>query len=357
MTAVTLDELAMRSDEKCPLAGNNRYLMRPPGASKLASVQRMTNFIKAIEDTYNLDKWNCRNVAMGIARNDDLRDLVISIRPDDKEALNDICEKAKELAGGNKKSRAGTARHGLAELVDLGEMTLDEVPMPVRLDIAAYRTQLDNAHMDVVECERYVLHPDLLVGGRFDRVVSFGSLPKMLDIKTGSLDFSGVAIAAQLYGYASAPYWYDPKTEKCTPAPEIDQEHGLVAHVPAGQGTCTLYWVDLAVGKRAFELAAQVREIRKLKNVFDPWHPGTRFDAVVERRARLMERLEALRVYSDEAIGAVAHSWPKDLPTLKHATDHTPEQLNKIDALLTAVEDKFQAPFGPKDPNNGKATQ
>ena len=350
--AVSLDELpAMRSDEQCPTGRYNRYLMRPPGSPKLVSVQRMTNFLYPLEDTYNLHRHDLRNCAIGIARFDDLREMVLATRPDDKNGLDEIAEQAMEFAGGKKKARQGTARHGISEQVDTGEITLESIPEPVRSDIAAYRAALDAAGVEVLQVEGYVLHDSLLVGGRFDRIVSFGSTPKILDIKTGSLDWGGVKMAAQLYGYASAPWRYDPKTETCTPMPEMDLDVGLVAHVPTGQARCDLYWVDLAVGKRAFELAVEIREVRKLKDVFDPWKPGSRFDSLIERRTNLAARIQTLAIEPD-ALPRLAALWPPDLPTLKQSQAHTAEQLSTIDELINQVEREFEIPFGPTDPNS-----
>jgi hypothetical protein len=349
--AVSVAELAMRSDDQCPIA-KGRYLMKPPGSPKLVSVQRMTNFIKAVEDTYNLNRWECRNVAIGIAKCDDLREMVIATRPEDKDGLNQICDLAKEQAGGNAKARGGTARHGVIERILRGEMSIDDVPMPLRADIAACLTVFKEAGIQILDVERYVLHDDLLVGGRYDARVSFGSKPMKLDVKTGSLDFSGVSIAAQLYGYASAPWWYDPKTEKCTPAPETDTDIAVVAHVPAGEGRCTLYFVDLAVGREAFELAEKIRAVRKRRDVFEAWQPGTRLDSLIERRAGIVARLETLRTTNPAALLELARNWPLDIPTLKHSQDHSADQLSIIDTLLCTIEDRHQAPFGPTDPNH-----
>lgn len=358
-TTVGLDELAMRSDDECPTLPNNRYLMKLPNTTKAVSVQRMTNFLLPLEDTYNLHRHDLRNCAIGIARNDDLREMVVATRADDKGGLDKIAEQAMEFAGGKKKARQGTARHGISEQVDTGEIGLDSIPEPMRSDIAAYRRALDEAGIEVLQVEGYVLHDDLLVGGRFDRIVSFGSTPKILDIKTGSLDWGGVKISAQLYGYAAAPLRYDPKTETCTPMIEMDLDVGLVAHVPTGQARCDLYWVDLSVGRRAFQLAGEIRVIRKLKDVFDPWTPGTRLDSLIERRANLYSRIETLKTHDPVALGALAHEWPRGLPTLKQSAQHTMEQLDTIAVLLTIIEDRYQAPFGAKDPSdaNGKVTQ
>lgn len=354
MTAVSVDELAMRSEDECPMA-NGRYLMKLPGHSKLSSLQRMTNFIKAIEDTYNLNRWKCRNVAIGIAKCDDLREMVIATRPEDKDGLDKICDLAEDQAGGRAKARSGTARHGILERILRGEMSIDDVPMPLKLDIAATLAAFDDAGIEVLDVERYVLHDDLLVAGRYDARVSFGSKPMKLDFKTGSLDFSGVAIAAQLFGYASAPYRYEPKQEKAIPVEECDTESAIVAHVPTGEGRCTLYFVDLAVGREAFELAGKVRAVRRRKDVFEEWRPGTRLDALIERRIGLAARIQTLAFFPD-ALNELAAAWPAGLPTLKHSQEHTPEQLSAIDDLISMIEDRYQAPFGPTDPNQRKAT-
>lgn len=351
--SVSVDELAMRSDDECPTLPNNRYLMRPPNAPKLVSVQRMTNYLVPAESTYNLHRHDLRNCVIGMARNDDLRDLALGTRPDDKDGLEAIAEQAMEFAGGKKKARQGTARHGVSEQLDTGELDLDSLPASMRKDIAAYRQALDDAGIEVLQVEGYILHDDLLVGGRFDRIVSFGSQPKILDIKTGSLDWGGVKIAAQLYGYASAPWRYDPKTETCTAMPEMDLDVGLVAHLPTGQGICNLYWVDLTIGKRAFELCAQVRDLHRLKakDVFDPWKPGTRFDSLIERRTGLAARIQTL-AFDPAALPRLASLWPSDIPTLKQSQQHTPEQLSVIDELINQVEREFEIPFGPTDPNS-----
>lgn len=353
-TAVSIDDLpAMRSEDECPMT-NGRYLMKLPGQSKLSSLQRMTNFIKAIEDTYNLNRWKCRNVAIGIAKCDDLREMVIATRPEDKDGLDKICDLAEDQAGGRAKARSGTARHGILERILRGEMSIDEVPMPLKLDIAATLTAFNEAGIEVLDVERYVLHDSLLVAGRYDARVSFGSKPMKLDFKTGSLDFSGVSIAAQLFGYASAPYWYDAKQQKAIPAEECDTESAIVAHVPTGEGRCTLYFVDLSVGREAFELAEKVRAIRRRKDVFEEWRPGTRLDALIERRTGLAARIQTL-AFHPGALDDVAAQWPKDIPTLKHSQQHTPEQLNAIDHLISTIEDRYSAPFGPNDPNKGAA--
>lgn len=357
MTAtIGIEELAMRSDDSCPIV-KGRYMIVPAAVptGKEVSHQRMTNFVKSLDDTYNVSRWECRNVALGVAHHDDLRDMIVSTRPDDKDELNDLCDKAKELAGGNKKSRQGTARHGITERIERGEIGIGDIPPSLRPDIEAYLRAMDAAGIEMLEIEQYVVHAELEVAGRLDRLVNFGSLPKVMDLKTGSLDYAAVTMAAQVFGYASADTFYDPATKTHRPMPDVDLEHGLIAHVPTGQGICNLYWVDLAVGRRGFELAADLRSLRKKRDVLDEWRPATTPDAITERTRNMVTRIKCLAVL-DGAQAALAAAWPTGVPTFLQArengTPHSAAELDAIDTVLCAVETKFQAPFGPLDSNH-----
>ena len=49
--------------------------------------------------------------------------------------------------------------------------------------------------------------------------------------------------------------------------PEVDQHRALVAHIPAGRGECTIYWVDLDAGRDALTLALEVRAVRRRRDL------------------------------------------------------------------------------------------
>lgn len=354
-TAVSLDELPpdMRSEEQCPIV-RGQYSIIPDGEKKAVLHQRVSNFKRPMADTFNLDRWDRRCIAQGLMQSPGLRTLAVSTPLDDKDAWNDICDKAKQAVKADDKASGGTGWHTLTERIDRGE-SIDDFPEDFRPALHAYRDMLDAAGIEILEIEKYVVLPEWKVAGRFDRLVSFGSKPMIADLKTGSIDFGMGEIAVQLACYANAATIYDPKTCTHTPMPDVDKDTGLVIHLPAGQSECTLWFVDIAAGWEAAQHAAWVRQWRKRKDLAEPWRPGTRLDALIERRSGLAERIAALAKHDVKAIQAVAQQWPKDLPTLKQSTDHTPEQLNAIDNLLSAIEDKYQAPFGPTDPN-GKAT-
>ena len=74
-----------------------RPLITPPEGGKAVPYVRVTTLAGTLEDTYNLGKWQQRQVAMGIAARPDLVALVSAARGD-KGALNAVCEQAHEAA-------------------------------------------------------------------------------------------------------------------------------------------------------------------------------------------------------------------------------------------------------------------
>ena len=98
-----------RVDPARPEAKRGRYTLPNPANGKSKSWQRVTNFIKLVDDTYHLELWKQRNVAKGVAMRPD---LVEAIQPldvkQDKERLNRIVERAQDIAGAYKMSSEGT---------------------------------------------------------------------------------------------------------------------------------------------------------------------------------------------------------------------------------------------------------
>lgn len=349
-TSVSLDDLAMRSEEKCPMV-RGQYVIVPDGEKKSVLHQRVSNFKRPVADTYNVERWDRRCIAQGLVQSPGLQALAASTPFDDKAAWDEICEKARQAVKASDKADGGTGRHTMTERIDRGE-PLDTFPEPYRSELAAYVETLDAAGMSIIEIEQYVVLPQWLVAGRFDRLVSFGSKPMIADLKTGSLDFGMGEIAVQLACYANAATIYDPQTQKHRPMPDVDKDTALVIHLPAGKATCTLHFVDIKAGWEAAHHAQWIKQWRKRRDLSEPWRPGTRFDALIERRAGIVARLETLKATNLDAYRELARIWPKDVPTLKQSQAHTPEQLSTIDTVLSRIEDRYQAPFGPTDPNS-----
>lgn len=352
VTAISVDELAMRTEDLIPFDQYGRYLIVPQGGTKPEPHTRVTTFASTLDDRYGLERWGLRMSALGFVARPDLFARLASTRPDDKTALDKLCSEAKEAAAASAGANLGTALHTMCERIDLGEDIT--FPVPYDADVKAYRRALDAAGIVIVPemVERYVVLPEFKLGGKLDRIVSFGSKPMIADLKTGAdLAYSWGTIAVQLACYANAATLYNGRTKKHEPMPDVDKDVALVIHLPSGKASCTLHFVDIKAGWEAAQHAAWVRQWRKRKDLADPWQPATRLDSIIERRIGLMARIQTL-AFHPGALADVAAAWPAGVPTFKQSQTHTPEQLNAIDDLLNRIETEYQAPFGPTDPNS-----
>lgn len=249
-----------------------RPLVIPPGGGKPVPYTRCTTYVGAIEDTWNLSRWQQRMVAIGLAERDDLR-LAVAAHRDDKERLNEICANAADIAKAKAGATIGTALHALTEQMDRGQ-EIGTVPAEYAADLAAYAEATKD--LAAVHIEAFSVLDKLKIGGTPDRVVRYQGKRFIADLKTGSIDFGFVKIAAQLAVYARSSL-YDVETgERSVHGAELDK--GIVIHLPAGTGTCTLYWIDLLTGWEAVKAARSVRDLRAMSK----GQVMTKFGDVVE---------------------------------------------------------------------------
>lgn len=249
----------------------DRPMIRQPDGKK-KSYRRTTTFVGCLEDTFKISQWSQRNVAYGLARRPDLLMAVQSHLPgvdgetkDDKDAVNKICDQAKEAAGGSAKATIGTALHRITERLDRGEDFL--VPSNVAADVAAYREA--TAGLEWLHIERMMVHDTLQVAGTPDRVFRHNGKLYIGDLKTGSLDFGLAKIEMQLALY-SRSLLYDISTGERTDL-EVDQNRALVFHLPAGSGKCEPLWVDIAAGWEDVQIAVSVWKQRTRKSKPTPY--------------------------------------------------------------------------------------
>ena len=239
-----------------------RPMVVPEGGGKMVPYTRATTYINAIEDYYNLGQWQQRMTAVGVAENASLRAAVLADRAD-RDRMNAHVDKAKEIAGANDKAQLGTALHKFCEQVDQGETPT--VPDEHIADIAAYVE--GTSPLSNVFIESFCVLDSLRIGGTPDRVVRYKGKRYIADIKTGSLDYDVSKIARQLAVYARSKL-YDLATHKRS-VHGCDTTRGIVVHLPAGQGVCTLWWVDLTKGWEGVRLSTMVREHRSAYKTAD----------------------------------------------------------------------------------------
>lgn len=246
-----------------------RPLITPPQGGKRRAYTRCTTFVDVLDDKYNLQQWQQRMVAIGLADRPDLL-LSVSAHRGDKKELNRITADAREAAAAGAAATTGTALHKLIEILDRGD-PMPLVPAAYQADIEAYRAATEC--LESVLIEQMHVHDEYEIGGTPDRIVRHNGRLYVADIKTGSIDYGALKIAMQLAVYAnSTPY--DIATGRRQPLDEpVDTQRAIVIHLPAGQGKCTLHWVDIDRGWRAVETAAYVRQWRRLKDWLTPLDP------------------------------------------------------------------------------------
>ena len=266
----TVDEFDLPRTE-VPRDRFRRPLVVPPEGGKPVPYTRCTTYVDCLDDKYNLQMWQRRMVALGLADRPDLL-LAVAAHRGDKKALNDITDRALEAAQAGAAATTGTAEHALAEQIDRGQ-PLGVIPAAYQADLEAYRQA--TACLRMVEIEQFTVLDSLKIGGTPDRVVKFNGLYYIADLKTGSIDWSGLKICMQLAVYARCTP-YDPGSGQRAPRPyPVEQDVGIVIHLPAGEGRCDLHWANLRAGWDAVRVAGEVRAWRARKHWFSPFTPPT----------------------------------------------------------------------------------
>lgn len=265
----------------------NRYLLPHPETGKRQGWTRATTMAKSISDTFALSQWSQRMVLKGASTRPDLVALAGTLDvKKDKDRLNSLAEQAKDAAGQKVAANLGTAVHSFTEHVD-GGGSLDEVPAAHRADVSAYLAAMSEAGLHAVPhlIERITVVPEFGTAGTLDRVLrTAGDEYVIGDVKTArDLQYGWQEIAIQLALYAhgvnASGVWDlgnekwepDPLSRFAAPGRKVSTEYGIVMHLPIGEGTCTLYRVNLRAGWAAASLCASVRDWRKTRELAEPY--------------------------------------------------------------------------------------
>jgi hypothetical protein len=260
-----------RVDPARPEAKRGRYTLPNPDSGKSKSWQRVTNFIKLVDDTYHLELWKQRNVAKGVAMRPD---LVEAIQPldvkQDKERLNRIVERAQDVAGAYKMSDEGTALHTSTELADYAGGDIAPVPPQHKPRVQMYLDALRVNGLRVVPgmIERVTASTKYEVAGKFDRVFQLADGSFVIgDLKTGdSLDLSFPSIAGQLACYEDGinhtGIWDGARYDTGL---KVRTDFGIVVHLPSTREEVTIYQVSLDQGHELNRVCLEVRQARRIK--------------------------------------------------------------------------------------------
>lgn len=267
-----------------------RPLIEKPDGT-IGAYTRASTLGKALEDSSGLTKWQQRQAVIGVAQRKDLV-LAVAAHRDDNQKMNEIIETAMEVAGSSAAATSGTAIHDICDQIDHGKEPY--VPEEYADDVQAYREA--TGALEVVAAEEFAVCDELEVGGTPDRVhrlwapvplpdgseLPIGTLV-IGDIKTSkTLDFGHIAFSVQLAVY-SRSHRYDLSLgrervhygkdipvgdrEPWVEGEKVNQEWGLIVHVPLGKGQATVHPINLTLGWQLAELSRDVREWRKHKGI------------------------------------------------------------------------------------------
>ena len=236
-----------------------RPMVVPPKGGKAVAYTRTTTVAGSLDDGTALVAWKLRMAAAGLTLRSDLL-LAAAANRDNKLEMDKLVEDAMEAAGATKQANIGTALHTLTEKHDRGE-DLGVIPDEYVADIQAYADATKK--FKNIFIEQFCVLDKYKIAGTPDRVVEYNGELYISDLKTGSISYPN-KIAMQLAVYAHG-LPYDPATATRGSWGGVNQEKGIIVHLPAGSGKCELHFVDIKQGWKGIELAMKVRTFRDTK--------------------------------------------------------------------------------------------
>ncbi len=310
------------------------------GTIKRVRYSRPSGFGDQILNSYNLTKWNERNIVagfaigLGSAANPLLDDLlpVDTEAPDWRAKADHIVKRAKDVAKAMLAADRGTHAHQLTEAVDTERDYIAQIEGGEQLGIpeaaqhalvASWKKMLDRYGLEILATELAVVNDRYRCAGTLDRIVRLtrdltfvlpgGELVALkagtvlvLDLKTGKLRHDNGEVSwwgnypIQVAIYAGG-VGYNCDTEERYDLPwAVDQRWAIIAHLDvlgaiAGDDVpaCELILVDLELGRRGADLVAAAKEYEKADTKFslvgtcnvvgalpDPHKHGNDFHAV-----------------------------------------------------------------------------
>lgn len=323
----------------------------------------VTTIAKIPDNTYTLEQWGKRMVAIGMARDGSLVERAAA-HHDDRDKMEQIVNDAMRAAKTSEKADHGTAIHRIAERVDLGE-ELIETELSKKI-AAAWPKAIDLAGFTILPeyVERIVVYPDLPLCGRWDRLVRNKRTGKLavLDLKSGinAIKYPH-STAIQLAIYANAPLiaanleWSgkSESTETFEKVPaNVDKKWAVVAYVQPDGEKIELYKIDIAAGwKAAKQICFPTLEWRDNKMLVSPLasvdvnEPAAHVSG--ERFDWMRGRINAVGLAGEEARKMLATLWPSGVSPKGPWTE---ADVNVLDEIVGSVEKQRSVGFPTRDP-------
>lgn len=264
-----------------------RPLITPPGETEAVPYIRVSKLAGVTDDTFNLMLWHQRTTALGMVHDPNLYAEVEAIIKGFEDPLNDpvakkqmkrICASAHIAGGGEWASKRGSHLHILTEYTDRGEdlpdfTTADDgEPMETtdrdRETMVTYREALAAAGIKPIWIELPVVNDRWRAAGTLDRVFLMpdGST-RVADYKTGAHDHKYPSkVCCQVRIYSTAEQYDHENGGRLPVHPDLDPDLGLLIHQPdRGDGTCSIYDLNLKAADPIIDAALETLEARKIK--------------------------------------------------------------------------------------------
>ena len=348
--------------------GKNQRMSRPSGWGKI------------LDDENALVNWKLDTAIRGVAGDPALQARAVAVKDDDRSRKMEIREAAIQAGRGNQAADIGTALHAMSER---WEQEPDWDPgSPYRESLEAYSVEMGRLGLVSELFEYHVVNMEYRAAGTCDRLYRL-TKPLMTpkgdwleegelvvgDLKTGKrLDFSLPGYTVQMALYAQGEM-YDVEMDQFRPTPTINQDWGILVHMPADKDTCEMLWVDLQVGNYGAFIVNEVKDWRrKWKNstyAAPVIETGMKAEAIaVEFSAQIIaayedpawaevmlpfvkSRMKALRD-NPAATQQLLRFWPDDVPAPKEISE--PDHVTKVLDLLDKVEADHGLSFPEGDP-------
>jgi RecB family exonuclease len=242
---------------------------------------RPSTFGGHLSETATLDEWKIAMAVLGVAKTEDLYVLANS-EPLPEEPIHlrqpgwwmewaRLGHEGMDAARAKHGAHLGSAIHAWTEQIELGLITMDDVPVKFRPHVAHFlrvhaesKLELNPDYVETLICETTIHQTKQTAGlcGRLDRLRDHPSGWLIVDdTKTGRQAPKGLdEIAIQLAVYANAEYHWDPVGQVWKPAPEnIHKGVATITHVPIDQpDKAEIIPVDIEWGLKAAHVVAWV---------------------------------------------------------------------------------------------------
>ena len=252
-----------------------RYKLPDPTTGIEQSWIRATTIARAMDNMYGIHGWEKRMLVIALTARPDLLDLAYASDPEDKEQLDELCEKALQAAKSDTRSNQGTALHKFTARLDKGELSRSPRQWADLLDIYRDFKDIHGIITHPTMVERITVVPELGVAGTLDRIVKHEGVLKIADLKTGgSLDHGQSSIAIQLAIYAHGEWLWNKDKGQWSPMPKVSQTEALIIYLPAtgdpetGEFKAEKITVDIERGWEEAKHARHVYDVQKDKTFF-----------------------------------------------------------------------------------------